>query len=154
MISKNPRNPALKCCRRVDLDGWHNRRDKLEENDEVEVDAHTLDLLLSLGGGGLRYILTACSPREPPLLVGRVGRGRGRFSRGILLSQLLGDNRVVHALDDLLHHARVFARMHGRGLEGSAVQEGLYRHRLVRVLSRDVLEDLGRSERRAVLSNA
>lgn len=36
------------CSRRVDLDCRHDRRDEFEEDNEVEVDAHALDLLFAV----------------------------------------------------------------------------------------------------------
>lgn len=134
---------------RIDLDGRHDGRDELEENDEVEINSHAFDLLV-VGIRGDILARTACFAAKRPLLsLRRVLRGGAR-SRA-LARELLGDDAVVHALDDFLHHARMLARVHACGLQRCGVDEGLDCHRLVRMVRRDVLEYLCGREGRAVL---
>ena len=131
--------------RRVDLDGGHDRRDELEEHDEVEVDAHALNLFLSRRRRLVVLAVATGAPEKPllPLILAAAGR----LARGLLL---LNDT-LVHAFDDLLHDTRVLARVYRRSLERCGVWERLDSDCLERVVRRYVLEYLRGCKRSAVL---
>lgn len=92
----------------IDLDGGHNGRDELEEDDEVEVDTHALNLLFRAGTLLVLAVPTR-APEEPLLLL---VFGRRPCCVGLALGLLFLDDSRVHPFDHLLHHARMFARVY------------------------------------------
>lgn len=121
---------------RVDFDGRHDGRDELEEHDKVEIDPHAA-LVLVLPRRLVLDVRTARSTEQPLLAALVLWRGCTEFL-GLLFLQ-----SGVHALDDLLHDAGVFAGVDGGGLEGGGVEEGFDCYCLEGVVCGDVLEDLG-----------
>lgn len=93
---------------RVDFDCGHDRRDELEEDNEVEVNAHAIDVVVAVCVR-VHLAVATCAPEEPfLLLVFRCGHARSAR----LPLHLLFDNALIHAFDNLLHDASVLARMH------------------------------------------
>ena len=117
---------------RVDLDRRHDAAHELEEDDEVLIDPESLRSLL---------VPLLHRRRRRTLVLAPTGLELARepSSRLLALASLGLDDARVHALDDLLHHARVLARVH-RGHREGRVGEGLDRDRLLGVVGRDVLE--------------
>lgn len=133
-------------------------------NDEVKVDLQTRRLgLVSLCAILLcRRLLTLRAlahssarhaphhPANPPLLLARITRScrLGRLLRCSLRVRIT--SRCVHSIDEFLHDARMLAWMDGcERLTG--VRERFHRHRLERVIRRDIFEDLSGSQGHFVL---
>ena len=106
----------LECSGAVEpIDGRNDGTDELEENDKIEINPQSINLLLLVLLGGVT------------------------FSEGLLFL-----DAGVHAIDHLLHRARVSAWMHGHHSQVTrVVGERLDGHRPEPVIRINVLEDLG-----------
>ena len=136
----------LECSGGIDLDGGNDGGDKLEENDEIEINSQTLDLFFIPCRPRGFLPLLAATTEDTPLLLGLFGIGAGALAESLLFL-----DAAVHTFDNLLHHACVFAWVYGRRSQVSGVGERFNGHCLECMVGGNILEDLRWGEGGSVL---